>query len=79
MIEIENFDITDIDGCEFAYEKGIGKMIISWHRDFDGYPTGKVRIVYSDGSGRAKSVEEAQRAIDNGEWIIYRKQGYSHE
>ncbi|ASA22574.1 hypothetical protein [Paenibacillus donghaensis] len=73
MSQVENFDITDIDGCEFVYSRIVGKMLISWDRDFDGYETGKVRCIYADGSGRPVAEEEAQQKIDCGEWIVYRK------
>ncbi|MNO00262.1 hypothetical protein D3C81_2201210 [compost metagenome] len=73
MTEVKNFDISDIDGCEFVYSRILGKLLISWDRDFDGYETGKVRVVYSDGSGRAMTDEEAQKNLDSGEWTVYRK------
>lgn len=66
------FQIEDIDGCEFVRSTRLGKMLISWHRDFDGYETGKVHVVYPDASHRVVTVEEAQRKIDIGEWIIFR-------
>lgn len=72
MTKVNNFDITDIDGCEFANSTIVGRMLISWDRDFDGYETGKVRAIYADGSGRSVTVEEAQLKIDMGEWTVYR-------
>ncbi|PHA15500.1 hypothetical protein [Bacillus toyonensis] len=68
--EITNFQIEDIDGCEFVKVKGLGNALISHDHDFDGFMTGKIQVVYSDGSGSAISMEEAQERIDSGEWTV---------
>lgn len=73
MTKMNGFDITDIDGCEFVHSKSIGKMMISWHQDFDGYYTGKVHVVYPDASHNAMEPEEAQILLDSGEWTVYRR------
>lgn len=72
MTEVKDFDIADINGCEYVYSSICGKALISWDRDFDGYETGKVRVIYADGSGRPITVEEAQIKIEMGEWKVYR-------
>lgn len=76
MNPVKNFQIEDIDGCEFVLSKTIGKMMISWHHDFDGYETGKIHVVYPDASHKAIEEEEAQKRLDSGEWTVYR---YSKE
>lgn len=68
--EVKNFQVEDIDGCEFVKVKGLGKALISYDHDFDGFMTEKIQVVYSDGSGSAISMEEAQERIDSGEWMI---------
>ncbi|EJR76670.1 hypothetical protein IK7_04743 [Bacillus cereus VD156] len=68
--EVANFQIEDIDGCEFVKVKGLGNALISYDHDFDGFMTGKIQVVYSDGSGSAISMEEAQGRVDSGEWTI---------
>lgn len=68
--EVTNFQIEDIDGCEFVKVKSLGNALISYDHDFDGFMTGKVQVVYSDGSGSAISMEEAQGRVDSGEWTI---------
>lgn len=72
MKKVKDFQIEDIDGCEFVKSSVLGNMMISFHTDFDGYETGKIRTVYPDGSHGAISPEEAQAKIDNGEWTILR-------
>lgn len=72
MKEVKDFQIEDIDGCEFAHSNVVGRMLISWHHDFDGYPTGKVHVVYPDASHKAITVDEAQLLLDTGEWKVYR-------
>ncbi|WP_157930369.1 hypothetical protein, partial [Mycobacteroides abscessus] len=64
-----SFDISDIDGCEFVKSRVVGNMMISFHKDFDSCCyTGKILVVYADGSRKAISQEEAQAYIDSGEW-----------
>ncbi|MFE4569095.1 hypothetical protein [Paenibacillus chitinolyticus] len=50
MEAIQGFQIEDIDGCEFVQSMNIGKLMISFHQDFDGYYTGKIHVVYPDAS-----------------------------
>jgi hypothetical protein len=70
---VKDFNIDDIDGCEFIYDSTIGKAIISFETDgVYGTPTGMIEIIYPDGSIGKLKPDEAQRKIDNGEWIIYR-------
>ncbi|MED2934879.1 hypothetical protein P4308_22865 [Bacillus wiedmannii] len=64
------FLVEDIDGCEFVKVRSLGNALISYDQDFDGFMTGKIQIVYSDGSGSAISMEEAQGRIDSGEWTV---------
>lgn len=66
----ENFNIEDIDGYEFVKDRSVGGVLISWERDDDEFLTGKVRVVYTDGSGGSISVEEAQKRIDTGHWTV---------
>ncbi|PGZ66480.1 hypothetical protein COF02_09175 [Bacillus cereus] len=68
--EVKNFQVEDIDGCEFVIVKSLGNALISYDHDFDGFMTGKIQVVYSDGSGSAISMEEAQGRIDTGEWTV---------
>lgn len=68
--EVTNFQVEDIDGCEFVKVKGLGNALISYDHDFDGFMTGKIQVVYSDGSGSAISTEKAQEHVDSGEWTI---------
>ncbi|MCU5196478.1 hypothetical protein OCE52_16875 [Bacillus mobilis] len=68
--EVTNFQVEDIDGCEFVKVKSLGNALISYDHDFDGFMTGKIQVVYSDGSGSAISTEEAQDRVDSGEWTI---------
>ncbi|MRA55423.1 hypothetical protein GH864_13210 [Bacillus thuringiensis] len=68
--EVTNFQVEDIDGCEFVKVKSLGNALISYDHDFDGFMTGKIQVVYSDGSGSAISMEEAQGRIDSGEWTV---------
>ncbi|RFB60621.1 hypothetical protein DZB90_12130 [Bacillus thuringiensis] len=68
--EVTNFQVEDIDGCEFVKVKSLGNALISYDQDFDGFMTGKIQVVYSDGSGSAISMEEAQRRINSGEWTV---------
>lgn len=70
--KLEKFQIEDIDGCEFVKSIVIGNMIISHHQDFDGYYTGKIQIVYPDGSHGLTDQEEAQKKFDSGEWTVIR-------
>ncbi|MCV9886260.1 hypothetical protein [Metabacillus halosaccharovorans] len=71
-MKIYNLDIEDLDGCEFVKSSVVGKMMISHHQDFDGFYTGKIHVVYADGSQTAISREEAQQKIDKDEWVIIR-------
>ncbi|MBY5229338.1 hypothetical protein [Bacillus paranthracis] len=68
--EVTNFQVEDIDGCEFVKVKGLGKALISYDHDFCGFITGKIQVVYSDGSGGAISMKEAQACIDSGKWTV---------
>ena len=72
MHEVENFQVEDIDGCEFVISSTVGKMIISHHQNYDGAYTGLVEVVYSDGSRRAFTQYEAQDLLDDGEWMVVR-------
>lgn len=67
---LNNFRIEDIDGCEFVKSRDVGKMLISFHKDYDGYPTGKILVVYADGSQGAINQEEAQEKFDSGSWEV---------
>lgn len=71
-MRIYNFDIEDIDGCEFVKDSDVGKIMISYHYDFDGYPTGVIHVVYSDGSQTTTTPEEAQKNFDNEKWHVIR-------
>lgn len=66
------FNIEDIDGCEFVKNKSAGHMLISFDTDEMGYRTGKIRTVYADGSGGAIDQEEAQEHINSGYWKVIR-------
>lgn len=66
------FYIEDIDGCEFVVSKIVGRMLISFHRNADGYETGLIHCVYPDGSQCTKTEEEAQGKLDSGEWTVIR-------
>lgn len=70
--ELDIFDVEDIDGCEFVKSKDVGNMIISWHQDFDGYYTGKIKTVYPDGSHGLTDPEEAQKNFNSGKWTLVR-------
>lgn len=65
-----NFQIEDMDGYEFVKDRSVGGVLISWERDDDEFLTGKVRVIYTDGSGGSISVEEAQKRIDTGHWTV---------
>ncbi|MDM5235109.1 hypothetical protein QUF83_02460 [Bacillus cereus] len=67
----ENFNIEDIDGCEFVKSKTLGNMLISFDQDMDDFYTGVIYVVYADGSGITISSEEAQRLIDSKEWTVF--------
>ena len=69
-MQLKDFDIEEIDGCEFVNSSVIGKMMIS-HHFVDGY-TGKIHFVYPDGTHIANEPAEAQRKLDNGEWVVIR-------
>lgn len=69
---LDVFSIEDIDGCEFVKSNVIGNMMISFHQDFDGYYTGKIHVVYPDGSHALISRDEAQEKLDSGKWIVIR-------
>ncbi|WP_426447601.1 hypothetical protein ACP26L_25690 [Paenibacillus sp. S-38] len=72
MNHVKNFQIEDIDGCEFVKCSSVGNMMISFHRDEDGYETGHIRTVYPDGSHGWVTPEKAQSKLDSGEWKVYR-------
>lgn len=72
MEALKNFEIHDIDGCEFVHSTVVGKMMISYHIDFDGFETGKIHVVYADASDKTIEPEEAQKRLDSGEWKVYR-------
>ena len=71
MEEVKNFDISEIDGCEFA-KGSIGKFLISYHHDFEGMYTGKIQVVYPDSSSGVLDSEKAQTKLDSGEWKVFR-------
>jgi len=66
------FCVDDIDGCEFVKSLGVGHMLVSFDTDSNGIPTGKIRVVYADGSSKAISYEEAQERFDSGYWKVVR-------
>ncbi|MEK5069797.1 hypothetical protein [Sporosarcina sp. FSL K6-1508] len=69
----EDFCIDDIDGCEFIHDTSIGKAIISLETDGEwGTPTGRIEVVYPDGSVGKIEPDDAQQMIDIGKWIVYR-------
>lgn len=72
MTELKDFQIEDIDGCEFVRSSIVGKILISWHRDEDGCETGKIHVVYPDASQREIEQGEAQKRLDSGEWTVFR-------
>lgn len=72
MYKVENFQIDDIDGCEFVISNTVGKMIISFHQDYDNNYTGLIEAVYSDGSRRGLTAYQAQNLLDEGEWMVLR-------
>lgn len=72
MNAIVEFQIEDIDGCEFVECISMGKMLISHHQDFDGYYTGKIHVVYSDGSQRTVDLDKAQKYLDKRIWTVFR-------
>jgi len=72
MNQVKGFLIEDLDGCEFVKDATAGHVLISFHRNFDGYETGKICVVYSDGSHKAIEPEEAQINIETGKWTVYR-------
>ncbi|MGG3890260.1 hypothetical protein [Metabacillus fastidiosus] len=70
---VKDFDVDNIDGCEFVKSSVSGKLLISFHHDYEsGYPTGKIQVVYPDGSSGLLDCNEAQRKVDSGEWTVYR-------
>lgn len=72
MNEVKGFCIEDIDGCEFIKDSSVGKGIISFGHDFDGYPNGKIQVVWSDGSGSFRDPEYAQEQLNTGAWKVFR-------
>lgn len=66
------FDVNDIDGCEFVMSAGVGRMLVSFDTDSNEIPTGKIRVVYPDGSNAAMSYEEVQERFDTGYWKVIR-------
>lgn len=71
--KFQNFQIEDIDGCEFGNAPRLGKILISRYWDDEGMPTGMIQAVYSDGSYSVVKPEEAQKNIDSGEWEVFRQ------
>lgn len=71
-MKLSRFCVEDIDGCEFVKSRSVGHMLISFDRDFDEFLTGKIRVVYADGSHKSISPEEAQTELDTGEWTVMR-------
>ncbi|MHA7105262.1 hypothetical protein [Bacillus cereus] len=69
---IKQFQVEDIDGCEFVKSKTAGNMMISFDQDMDGFDTGDIYGVYADGSAITIAPEEAQRLIDSKEWTVFR-------
>lgn len=73
MKPLKNFQIDDIDGCEFVKDTKIGKMLISYDHDGTwGHPTGLIQVVYPDGSSGRMDYSKAQKKLDSGEWTVYR-------
>ena len=72
MRKLKNFQIEDIDGCEFIYVKQLGKAMISYDYDEDGIHNGKILVVYPDASYKSIGYDEAQKHIDEGYWTILR-------
>lgn len=71
--KVQNFQIEDIDGCEFGYAPSLGKILISHYWDDEGMPTGMIQAVYSDGSYSVVKPKEAQNNIDSGDWVVFRE------
>ncbi|MCM3413548.1 hypothetical protein [Metabacillus litoralis] len=71
-MKIYNFDVRDIDGCEFVKSNVIGKLMISNHQDFNGFNTEKIHVVYPDGSHTLISQDEAQIKFNHDEWVVIR-------
>ncbi|HDR7893326.1 TPA: hypothetical protein QCY29_005847 [Bacillus toyonensis] len=69
---IKNFQVEDIDGCEFVKSKTAGNIMISFDQDMEDCYTGAIYVVYADGSGITISPEEGQRLIDSEEWSVIR-------
>lgn len=66
------FNVYDIDGCEFVKCSSAGYMLVSFDSDDFGCLTGKIRVVYADGSSTAISFEEAQEKFNSGHWKVIR-------
>lgn len=72
MQPVENFQIEDIDGCEFIHSNAVGKAIISYEYSFFGVRMKSIRVVYPDGSKNLYGTNEAQERLDSGEWTVLR-------
>lgn len=72
MRPVENFQIENIDGCEFIHSTCVGKAIISYERDFFGVKKKSIRVVYPDGSKNLYGINQAQEMLDSGEWSVLR-------
>lgn len=72
MTQVEDFQIGDIDGCEFATSRNVGHMLLSWGNTSDDKGWGKVLVVFSDGSSGSVTQDDAQSKLDSGQWKVYR-------
>jgi hypothetical protein len=70
--EIPKFYIDDLDGTEFIRDSDVGKGMISYEYNSDGWWTGKVKVVWPDGSGQPVGLDDAQRFFDEGQWTLIR-------
>lgn len=71
-MNILNFQIENIDGCEFIKSSVAGNMMISFYQNFDSLYTGEIHVIYADGSQKTISQEEAQKKLDSREWTVIR-------
>jgi hypothetical protein len=72
MEKVKEFNIVDIDGCEFISTKAVGRAMISFHYDEAGCETGDILVVYPDASWKVVDWQKAQKHIDSGDWTVYR-------
>ncbi|AIQ19545.1 hypothetical protein H70357_24645 [Paenibacillus sp. FSL H7-0357] len=72
MTEVPEFQISDIEGCEFVSSRIFGSMLISWNDNVDSEGWGKILVVYADGSNITVTQDQAQQKLDSGEWKVYR-------